>query len=424
MVSGSVNRDSFGSVFRSLSQRQRHGILSVRTDFGSFNIAFQEGKIVFIERDEDLRSVEVCRKLVEGGLLAEKVVQAVSNSKVTSQKLYELLVGKQYVSEEDYCLAERAYDFDLLHSLRLMREGEVEFTPRLIRLDAARGFSVYPGQALLDMIELEGNEERFADLFEGISSQAIRVRRSGSLSGRETAEEMRLYESASDEMSVRELFKRSLLSRYHFVESLLSLCEQGVIVPVERDGKARESDIGQIIDAGVTRDEDDYIEQQRILRNTLVEAAMEADEDVSIQPSEEEEKGEVLPRGSEEDEEGEEDEKSSVQALIADESEELDDVTFSGESNSFANEKTEGSEETSLITSCQSVEPVAVNTGARCKPSLSESIASANYFFSASESKREVVLYLMLIFIVTVALRGAVLFVSWFAALNEFTSKL
>lgn len=420
MVSGSVNRDSFGSVFRSLSQRQRHGILSVRTDFGSFNIAFQEGKIVFIERDEDLRSAEVCRKLVEGGLLAEKVVQAVSNSKVASQKLYELLVGKKYVSEEDYCLAERAYDFDLLHSLRLLREGEVEFTPRLIRLDASRGFSVYPGQALLDMIELEGDEERFAALFEGISSQTIRVRRSGSLSCRPTAEEMRLYQSLTAEMSVRELFRRSLLSRYHFVESLLSLCEQGVIVPVERDGRPRESDFSQTLDADVMRDEDDYIGQQIILRNTLEEAAMEADEDVSIQPSEEEEKGEVLPRGSEEDE----DNKSSVQAPIANESHELDDVIFTGGSNSIANEKIRDSEETSLIMSCQSMEPVAVKERTRCRPSFRERITSANYFFSTPETKGEVVLYLMLIFIVTVALRGAVLFESWFAALNEFTSKL
>src|SRR5687768_17151586 len=102
VFSESPANESLTTVFRSLSLKRRQGVLEILTDETSFELVFQNGKIVDAGCSSEHPSAQVCDKLVCAGLLLEGIRQKVTEVEISLAELYSVLVGQHHVSPDDF----------------------------------------------------------------------------------------------------------------------------------------------------------------------------------------------------------------------------------------------------------------------------------------------------------------------------------
>jgi hypothetical protein len=229
MLPGIVTDESLNDILRDLSQKQRNGILSLDTEEGILKFSFQEGRIIGVQKHGESAPPQICKKLHEAGYLSSKVVKAVNDSKISVGQLRELLVGKGYVIEKDFVRAKHTYELDLLYSLKNLREGKSEFVPKVIRNEPVMSICVFPGTALLDVMEFADDEERFCALFIDWTNDKVRIGQKEESSDRLSDAERRVFDLTENGASPKEILAKSLLSVYEAQEALLALYDQDVI---------------------------------------------------------------------------------------------------------------------------------------------------------------------------------------------------
>lgn len=224
-----MGTDLYIDCFGSISQKKRQGVLRVTSQETTYELTVFDGKIVSVHSETELPARGICDRLFAAGKLAEKVHQKVAGSRASISQLYDGLVGRNFVSHDDFMRAMTAYGVDVLHSLRSLQDPQFEFASGVIRPDARLVFSVHPGQLLLDLEELTGDDLRLRELFGGPEvPQKVRLRTSEmprTLLGNEIA----VWRAIGKGTTLSRLLSSHLLSYYDIVQALLALNDQGLI---------------------------------------------------------------------------------------------------------------------------------------------------------------------------------------------------
>jgi len=165
MISGAVTGTMFADVLRTLSLRRRQGILEVSRDEEMLEICFYDGRIVSLKYPRRISPYRLASKLYLAGCVGDEVAESLQGSSMSWEELYQHLIDQHGVQPEEFMLAKKALEFDVLHSLAKLEQAYVHFTPRVIHIDSPFGLSVYPGQLLLDFFALEMDRDQFKQTF-------------------------------------------------------------------------------------------------------------------------------------------------------------------------------------------------------------------------------------------------------------------
>lgn len=228
-VSDSFTHHSIVPVFRALSQRKRQGLLSVSASEGEYTVSFYEGRIVAVTRSDESISQAIIQRLFRAGLIPTEIMRAVSNVNLSLAQGYAFLVGKGHVSPENFNRAKSGYELDLVHSLRFLSKPTIHFTPKVIQRDPQLSSEIFPGQVLLDVIELENDEARYDEIFTPNDDQPLLIVKSAEEPRGLIPSERVVWESLDDFMTAEDMFERTLLSVYETKEALLSLYDQKLV---------------------------------------------------------------------------------------------------------------------------------------------------------------------------------------------------
>lgn len=370
----SLTQESYGELFRTLSHKRRNGVLSLDFRQRNLQLLFKEGRIVGVLEPGADEVKEIASRLVSSGCIMEKVQTLVNEAGITPNQLYDLLVGKEYVSEEDFRRAKDSYRVDLLHSVEQLDEGFAEFKPKLVKLDDRHEFSVFPAQLLLDVEELKTDRGRLQSLFTNLSSVDVLVREIGEAAARLNDREQRILDAAEHGCRIQEILESCLMSEHEAIESLLALYDQDLIEfqdVEESEQNAAEPEV-QASDENSLRSADENQAKLDALAANIERSSTETEE--------EEEQG---ARNSEGEQTSDTEESES-----------------SSESDEFA-----------------AAPSLQANVGLR------ERIRAGSYHLLNPSARAYALLICTSFYLITLALVGPVLFEHWFTALREFTSK-
>lgn len=258
--------DSFIDLFSTLSHKRRHGILRVRSSGTEFDILFFDGRISATEQRGVQAAQDICARLYKESCLHEKVFQLFRAANVSVPQLYDLLVAKKFVTPEQFQLAKRAMELDLLHSLSYVDEPSFEFIPRDSRPDPRFPTSISPGQLLLDIFELQNDEEKFQAAFGGKDLLDTEIVRCGQDKPRTLSlAEGRLWDLLKGIKQLKELF-HTTLCEYEIKEGLLALLDQGLleVCPKKKERAAAPAAVTAPSPVPVDDDDDEDLVPQEV----------------------------------------------------------------------------------------------------------------------------------------------------------------
>jgi len=220
----SVAGESLIDIFSSLSQKRRNGVLRITAGRASCDLCFVDGRIAQIVGKSGEAS-DVTVRLARAGLLNEKVFQLVQNKGLSIGQLFELLVGKKFVSPAQFGQAKCAHDMDVLHGLGSADDLTFEFAARDIRPDPRFATNVSPGQLLLDYCELQADHDRFRRQFP--NPKAV-IARKGAEAKVHCDFEQAVWDLLDKPRRLEDLFC-GVVSEYDLKEGLLVLFDRGLL---------------------------------------------------------------------------------------------------------------------------------------------------------------------------------------------------
>ncbi len=359
-----ISSESYGDLFRNLSSKKRNGVLAIQFEDSDLRMQFREGRIVGVFDPNASEISEIASRLVASGCIMEKVQALVEGAGISVNQLHDLLVGKDYVSDEDYRRAIESYQLDLLHSLEMLDIGYAEFSPKLVRSDARHALSIYPAQFLLDVEELRGDRERLHGLFSSFDAVNVTVRESEQNIQTLSEREQRILDAAEQGCRMSEMISNCLMSQHEAIECLLTLYDQDIISLVE--------------------DSSILSEEFPLKKDSLTDAASD-----SADSSDSE-----LEYLTENEEVGNE-----------------DDQEVAARTENFGDEDFLREEEVSVAQSD------SANVGLRAR------VRAGSYHLLNPAARSYAILLCTSLYLVALAVFGTSLFEQWFLALGEFSSK-
>lgn len=219
---------AYRDVFRGLSLGRRHGVLTAHDAKVSIDVLFQEGHIVAARSSEHSPVLGVIRRLVDAKILAMDDARRILPLCSSTEQLFTEVVSGLRVEGEVFLKAKRAHELDVLHRLASLEAPLLRFVSRTFRPDQRFSFRIAPGQFLLDLIEQDHFNDKFAELRGHaklwLSSQAgvSRDVRLGEIEN----EVMRAF-CVSD--CVDEVLKKLLRSEYEVLRAVMNLCQLTVL---------------------------------------------------------------------------------------------------------------------------------------------------------------------------------------------------
>ena len=227
---GNTASDELSGIFRSVATKRKHGVLVVDAVPCRFEIYFQNGRITFVTRADQNPVREICRRLIAAGKLESEYAENAVSDLSGVERLCEHLVDERGLSREVFLRALRAYQTDVLHSLRSAEIGGTEFFARVVTIDPMFALSMSAGQLLLDLVEIEADDERFVSLFGEIEESDLLVekRRAELASGALPAAD-ELWGRFGTACALRDLAARALQSEHDVKSALLALYDMDAI---------------------------------------------------------------------------------------------------------------------------------------------------------------------------------------------------
>lgn|GEM_PF-4720067 len=224
MESGAINRENLSSILRSLSQRRRQGTLEINEGEKQLKILFFQGKIVEVLHGSVPPAEEVAELLEAADLIKEVRGLNFKDYADLFSKLPSLAVG----SAVDETLFKRVIKHRILngvYALENLTQAYYVFKVQMVEYERDYAPLISVGQVLLDLVALANEGGRFAAAF--MPGAVIRV---GENPGQPLSEEESvLIELIGEGIGVEQLRRRSMLSRYHFQDALLSMLDRGVV---------------------------------------------------------------------------------------------------------------------------------------------------------------------------------------------------
>ena len=220
----SIAGESLIDIFSSLSQKRRNGVLRVVSGGSSCDLCFVDGRIAqIVGKNGEASNLSI--RLARAGLLNEKVFQLVQNKGLSVVQLYELLVGKKFISLAQFQRAKVAHDMDVLHGLGMTDDVTFEFAARDVRPDPRFAASVSAGQLLLDYCELQADDDRFRSHFP--DPKAV-IARNGTEEKVHCDFEQAVWDLLDKPRRLEDLFC-GVVSEYDLKEGLLVLFDRGLL---------------------------------------------------------------------------------------------------------------------------------------------------------------------------------------------------
>lgn len=232
-----VNGESLVNLFRTLSQRRRHGVVSISHGDSHYEVLFHDGKIVGAASGDLPMVHAIMRRLKRAGLynpveLPDHVEHSPGAEPGQIDVLREAIkfIRENYpaVAIEDFVRAKQAAEIDLLHLLSSIEEASARFDPQGIQIDPAVSISMSPGQLLLDLVDLSEERRRLAHIAEVAEPEDLTLRKTSAAppAGLSQAE-LGIWNAIVEDMTLGELFDRLLISRHAVCERLFSLVDRG-----------------------------------------------------------------------------------------------------------------------------------------------------------------------------------------------------
>ncbi len=220
--------DLYFDIFQSISQRRRQGMLSIHAPAGKVLMTCLDGRVVGVTSERFPTSIGVAQRLYTASLLHERAYNLVQRRAVPIDQLAEMLVGRRFVSEEQFLRARSTHEMNIALSLRYLDDAVIEFASREVRADLRYPWSISTGELLLDMCELESDGDRFCRHLIGAGDEPVTVVSTGDMPRTASPSERVLFDMIRVPRDVRLLFG-ALLNEAEVTEGLLTLLELGLI---------------------------------------------------------------------------------------------------------------------------------------------------------------------------------------------------
>lgn len=227
MQTGVISAENFSQVLRGLSQKRKHGVLEIQYAEKRVDVSFVQGKIVEANLFDVNPVHEVVGMLRAAGLISGDLDVGWDQSydavfKAIAARDPELGV----VEEITFKRVVKHRILDLLYCVVANEGGYYNF--RTVMVECSKHFSpsISVGQLLLDVVSLQTEGDKFNQVCrEGVTLSRSTEERPEGL----TDEEYAIFDTLKESLSLEELRLKSLLSLYHFQESVLSLISRGVV---------------------------------------------------------------------------------------------------------------------------------------------------------------------------------------------------
>lgn len=220
---------SLACSLRSISQHQKNGVLTLKDQRDVISISIVDGVIVGAFAQGNPLNRAIITRMSRANLIDpnDKDIDILLAS--PPSKLYQRLVGGGYLSHEMFVRLKFTYERDVLDSLINFQSDQVDFKPQLVQADDALSQSIYPCQLLLDFLEIELDERRFADIFGLGNLDEVFVRPQIASASGLTETEQTVWELIGRGAYIEDIFSTSILSMHQAQDALLALHEQRFI---------------------------------------------------------------------------------------------------------------------------------------------------------------------------------------------------
>jgi len=173
--SGVITADGLTQVFRTLSQKRRHGVLEITSASGQVEVFFHAGRIIGASSVDSPLSTLIARRLHSAQKISEDELNDILEQIPEVERLVIILSAKESITKDDFFQAKRACEMDLLYSVRSLEKGFYNFEQQIVETRDEMMLSISPGQLLLDFVELVSGEERFDKAFSGLHSSDVHL---------------------------------------------------------------------------------------------------------------------------------------------------------------------------------------------------------------------------------------------------------
>lgn len=245
---GILSTEALATIFRSLSQKRKSGVLHVQTSLGGIDIIMVAGKIAEV-LVRDVCEVEgMLAVLDRTGLLPEHVGKEElgiihDRYPASIQKLKSELRSRFGISVKDFNSVRLAIALDYLHQLHANQQGAYTFESRYVPVPDDISLNLSTGQLLLDFVDYEVNLNRFVELVEangGVNAEVGVVDNGGV----KTDAERRILEVLARDGNLGNAFRKVMLCGNDARSAFLSLVEQGSLAfVVSRESQGMRSDM-------------------------------------------------------------------------------------------------------------------------------------------------------------------------------------
>ncbi len=317
MQTGVISQENFSQVLRSLSQKRKHGVLEIQYAEKRVDVSFVQGRIVEATLFDVNPVEEVVGILRSAGMIKGELE---SGWEVSYDALFQAFASRDpglgVVEEKVFARAVKHRVLDLLYGVVAKEGGYYNFKTMMVECSKHFAPSISVGQLLLDVVALQSEGHKFSETFkEGVILKRD-VARAAQMEGSSLPEEeLAIFEALSEDLSLEELRLKSLLSIYHFQESLRSLHTRGLIA-VSEVGVTSEKLLGTNFLESLDSSIDSVfasVDEATDQLETLGEDELEEEESVTARARSEQAEGEELEEGDEEF--GEEDEDGEYEEV-------------------------------------------------------------------------------------------------------------
>ena len=224
MDSGLLTSETFSTLLRTISQRRRQGVLEIDFPSDPVRILFVQGKIVEVVRASLAPAHEVVQRLQRAGLLPAAQTLPLDSYHECFQALQSLPVAAA-VDLGTFKRVVKHRILDVVYTLDFGAEAGFSFNVQMVEYEKDFAPTITTAQVLLDMVALQTDRERY----QGLAKPGNLVKAVPGLSAGLSEEERLIYELCPEGMHLEDLRTRSMLSAYHFQESVFSLLDHGLL---------------------------------------------------------------------------------------------------------------------------------------------------------------------------------------------------
>ncbi len=231
MESGVINKENLASILRGISQKRRNGILEVTYPDYQLSIFFNKGKVVEVVKSTISPAQEIVDLFKGAGLIPHAQDIKGENYSEVFQEMNKLPPEGGAISEEKMTRVIKHRVLNHLYSLDSGNGAYYTFKVQMMEADKKFATSISAGQILLDLVSLQSDSARFAATF----PSTMAILKSEDAAGALSEEEEVIYLClSSGGLSVDELTRQAMLSKFHIQDTLLGMHERGVVVIGDR----------------------------------------------------------------------------------------------------------------------------------------------------------------------------------------------